>query len=308
MYSKESVWKELQAYLPPDNRIQSDCCPAERLVHILNYKIHLDEYIPGSESDVCVILLHGVGGNGRLLSSLAIPLFKRGYEVICPDLPGYGLSEYQEYPSYNDWINIGSELVRTKLAENKKVVLFGLSAGGMLAYNVACKNEQVSGLIVTNILDNRLAEVREHSAKSKFQAKLGLKLLNLLPDFVTKIKVPIALVTNMKGLVNDADLLRVLLKDKRGAGNKVSLRFLLSMMQSEPIKEPEAFTKVPVLLCHPGNDKWTPTYISELFFDRINAPKQKVILENCGHFPIESPGRETMEDEISKFVDLHSFS
>ena len=44
--------------------------------------------------------------------------------------------------------------------------------------------------------------------------------------------------------------------------------------------------------------------IPSFFFDRINANKSKVILENCGHFPIESPGREMMVAEIVKFINL----
>ncbi|WP_201746249.1 alpha/beta fold hydrolase [Veronia nyctiphanis] len=108
----------------------------------------------------------------------------------------------------------------------------------------------------------------------------------------------------MNSLVNDKSILKVLLKDRRCAGNNVEIGFLLSMMESIPKKEPEQFTDMPVLLVHPGDDKWTPTFISELFFDRIGANKCKVILENCGHFPIESPGKEMMEEEIKKFINL----
>ncbi|MFD2178288.1 alpha/beta hydrolase [Veronia pacifica] len=302
MYSEEQVWRELQQYLPSDNQLTDELMPREKFFGLSNYNIHLDEYIPTDETDVCIIVFHGVGGNGRLLSFMAIPLFKQGYEVICPDLPGYGFSEFEKYPTYNDWIDIGCEIAKSKIAENKKVILLGLSAGGMLAYNVACKVGKVNGLIITNILDNRITTVREHSARYKFMGTYGLSLLKKVPSVIKKIKVPISLCTNMKGLVNDKRVLNVLLKDKRGAGNNVELGFLLSMMNSVPVKEPEEFTDIPVLLCHPGDDKWTPTSISELFFDRIKASKYKVILENCGHFPIEQPGKEKMEDKILNFI------
>lgn len=308
MYSKDQVWKDLQKYLPEHNRLTDELKPHEKIHKVLDYNIHIDEYIPEVESEICVVLFHGVGGNGRLLSFLAVPLLKAGLEVVCPDFPGYGFSEYEKYPSYKDWIDVGCEIVRSKLDENKRVVLLGLSAGGMLAYNVACKAKKVDGLIVTNILDNRIDTVREYSARNKFQAKYGLNLLKLMPSFIKKIKVPIALVTNMNGLVNDKAILRLLRKDQRGAGNSVELGFLLSMMESIPIREPEQFTDIPILLIHPGDDQWTPTFVSELFFDRIGARKNKVILENCGHFPIESPGREKMEEEILKFITLTSVS
>jgi hypothetical protein len=38
---------------------------------------------------------------------------------------------------------------------------------------------------------------------------------------------------------------------------------------------------------------WTPVEISQLFFDRIKAPKKLKILENAGHFPIRITGFET---------------
>ncbi|WP_201746248.1 alpha/beta hydrolase [Veronia nyctiphanis] len=152
----------------------------------MSYKIYVDEYLPIKESEICVIVFHGVGGNGRLLSFMAAPLFRAGYEVICPDLPGYGFSEYDRYPSYNDWIRIGCEIVRSKINDNKKVVLLGLSAGGMLAYNVACHFKEIKGLIVTNILDNRIDIIREYSARNKFQAKYGLNILKFMPSIIKK--------------------------------------------------------------------------------------------------------------------------
>ncbi len=93
--------------------------------------------------------------------------------------------------------------------------MIGLSAGGMLAYNIACRNSKISGLIVTNILDSRDEEVRIYSAKNRFQAKYGLPLLNMLPEWLRNVKVPIKMVTIMNDIVNDQKFLKALLRDKR---------------------------------------------------------------------------------------------
>ncbi|MBO5620452.1 MAG: hypothetical protein J5959_02340 [Butyrivibrio sp.] len=53
-----------------------------------------------------MVLFHGVGGNGRLLEFIALPLWRSGYEVICPDLPLYGLTAYKGKVSYPDWIGM----------------------------------------------------------------------------------------------------------------------------------------------------------------------------------------------------------
>ena len=300
MYLNDESWLKVQNLLPEKNRFSHEIFPKEKFVQVDHMEIHLDEY--NYDADTTIVIFHGVGGNGRLLSFVAVPLAKEGYNVICPDLPGYGYSRYKEPVTYDTWIKVGSAFVQNELSKGKKVFLFGLSAGGMLAYNIACQHQDVSGLIVTNILDSREEEVRKYSAKNKFQAKYGINLLGMLPEPLRNVKIPIWMVTNMNGLVNDKRILQVLLKDKQGAGSSVNLNFLLTMMNSSPLIEPERFSKVPVLMVHPENDLWTPVRISELFFNRIAASKRKVILSNAGHFPVEEPGLTQLENEVKDFI------
>ena len=106
----------------------------------------------------------------------------------------------------------------------------------------------------------------------------------------------------MKAIVNDERILSLLLRDKRGAGSSVYLGFLCSMMESVPAAEPEAFG-LPLLLCHPEKDRWTPERISRLFFDRIRGAKELRVLENAGHFPIEQPGIGQLEEAIVSFIN-----
>jgi alpha-beta hydrolase superfamily lysophospholipase len=236
------------------------------------------------------------------LSFLAVPLVKYGFTVICPDLPGYGFSEYKGMVTYKSWVDVGDYIVKNEIKNGKNIFLMGLSAGGMLAYNISCINN-ISGLIVTNILDNRKQEVIKYSAKNKIIGVYGIKIMHKMPFFIKKIKVPIKMVTNMSGIVNNRNVLKLLLKDKTGAGNNISINFLLTMMSYIPLLEAEQFNKIPVLLAHPENDKWTPLHISELFFDKINSIKYKIILENAGHFPIEEPGINQLISGIIDFIN-----
>ena len=50
-------------------------------------QVHLDVY-SNDHAPAKIILIHGVGGNGRVLSFIGAPLYSMGYEVIAPDLPG----------------------------------------------------------------------------------------------------------------------------------------------------------------------------------------------------------------------------
>jgi len=301
MYERNVKWKQ---YLPEKCRIDKNAFPIEEYINHNNFRIHLDVYKhDNSKNNKVVILFHGVGGNGRLLSFLAVPLFKQGFTVLCPDLPGYGITECNDDFTYQSWIDVGNFVVRKEIEKGNDVFLMGLSAGGMLAYNIACLNEKISGLIVTCILDNREKEVVKYSAKNEYMGAFGLSLLRKMPLFIKKIKIPMKMVTNMNAIVNDKNILKLLLKDKKGAGANISFLFMLSMMDYKPILEAEEFKSIPVLMVHPGNDKWTPPFVSEIFFDKIASKKEKIILENAGHFPVEEPGISQLINGIIKFMN-----
>jgi len=303
MFENNLYWEKIQQFLPEHNRISDEFMPAEKTIKYKKINIRFDEYKPKSHSDTSVVIFHGVGGNGRLLSFIAVPLMKAGYNVICPDLPGYGYTSYEEPIDYTTWINVGSFMVNKEIEKGRKVYVFGPSAGGMLAYNVVCKREKVAGLVVTNILDNRFQIVRDYSAKNKFQSRVGIKLMDLMPEFLQKIvKIPVKEVANMKTIVNDRNLMEILLEDKVASGSSVPINFLITMIKSIPLIEPEEFDICPVLLAHPEDDRWTPVEISNLFFDKIKAPKRLQMLKNAGHFPIETPGLQQLETEFINFI------
>lgn len=306
MYTQHSQWKKLQEKLPENNRISTDYSPTESFSQIGNFKVHLDTYNEATDSITTIIIFHGVGGNGRLLSFMAVPLARKGFKVICPDLPSYGLTEYSISPTYQDWIKVGAHLAEEEKQKGQKVFLMGLSAGGMLAYNVACERENIDGIIVTNILDNRKQEVRDYSAKNKFQARYGISILNSMPLFIKRMRIPMRSVCNMNAIVNDKSILEILLDDKLGAGSTVEINFVLSMMNHKPVIEPENFKKIPAIMLHPDDDKWTPTKVSELFFDRIGSKTEKFTLENAGHFPVEYPGIEQLGKQAVEFIERYN--
>lgn len=250
-----------------------------------------------------MVILHGVGGNGRLLEFIAVPLWMAGYEVICPDLPLYGLTKYKGTVSYEDWIRCGVYVCRKYARCDLPLFLFGLSAGGMLAYQVACKVPKVDGLIITCILDQRIAEVTMKTASSPFMAAAGKPFLRCTHRFFESIKLPMKAVCNMKAIVNNTELAEILMRDKLSTGTSVSLEFLYGMLNPLIEMEPEQFMKCPVLLVHPGEDQWTDPRLSRLFFNRIAADKEYNLLKGAGHFPIEEQGLRELENDCIQFMD-----
>ena len=87
---------------------------------------------------------------------------KQGYEVICPDLPLYGMTEYYGKVVYQDWVDCAAEIVMYYQArEIRPTFLFGLSTGGILAYQTASGLPEIQGVIATCLLDQREPLVRE---------------------------------------------------------------------------------------------------------------------------------------------------
>jgi alpha-beta hydrolase superfamily lysophospholipase len=49
-------------------------------------------------------------------------------------------------------------------------------------------------------------------------------------------------------------------------------------------------------------DRWTTSEARRPFFDRSKGPRELVMLENCGHFPIQEPGISRLEEVVVAFL------
>ena len=302
-YGKDGYWKKVQEYLPEENRLTEACLPDEYFVGIGRFGIHIDHYRV-KEPKARIILFHGVGGNGRLLSFIAVPLMKQGYEVICPDLPLYGMTEYYGTVVYQDWVDCAAEIVMNyQTREISPTFLFGLSAGGILAYQTASGLPGIQGVIATCLLDQRNPTVRKSTAGSRWMADHGLRAITKASARLGFVKVPMKWVGNMKAIVNHEELAEVLMKDRRASGARVPVAFLHTLLNPDIHPEPERFRRCPVLLVHPENDRWTDAGLSRLFFDRLNCSKEMKLLKGAGHFPIEKEGLKHLEQYCVEFLE-----
>nr|WP_259144595.1 alpha/beta fold hydrolase [Tsukamurella ocularis] len=303
----------MQESLPPSYRLTPDTEPVEEWWEHRGHRIHLDTY-RNSEAPVKVILLHGVGTNGRQMTTiLGRPLAERGFETIAIDMPSYGVTEvaHGALVRYDDWVHIGSDLVDAELAkDDRPVVLYGLSAGGMETYHIASINRRVSGIIGMTFLDQQSAKVRRDTAFDPITGSAGAPVMKALARTPLRgTKVPMKLVSKMRALVNDPAAKRACYADRTSAGNLVSLAFLDSYLNFRPDVAPEDFDVCPVLLTQPAADRWTPLELSTPFLDRItHVPVETALLENAGHYPLEQPGLDTMVETIAAFATARAES
>ncbi|MFJ3648800.1 alpha/beta hydrolase [Streptomyces murinus] len=308
-YRDQQAWRDLQRFLPERLRLTDETAPEEEFWDWRGHRVHLDRY-PNPEARAKVVLHHGVGTNGRQMSLiLGAPLARLGFETVALDNLGYGLTQVRAgtTPSYDDWVDLVVDfLAHERARDDRPIVLYGLSAGGMLTYHVAAKAPRgtLAGIVGMTFLDQRLQQVRDETAHDRIAARLGGPLMGLLARTpAAKLKCPMSLASKMSALANDPGAMKVFLKDRTSAANWVSVRFLDRYMNYAPAVEPEDFDACPVLLTQPAEDRWTPHHLSVPVLSRITkVPVDTVMLDNAGHYPLEEPGLRQMQDAIADFV------
>lgn len=302
-YASLEGWQRYQPYFPPAMRCAAETTPREEWWSWNGLEVHLDR-LAVPTSPLKVIVLHGAGAYGRVMAPAAVIARRHGWETVSPDLPGYGLTKVpRARMDYGSWVECVSALIDAELArDGRPVVLFGVSLGGLLAYQAAAKSRRVAGLVATTLADPREAAVREGFARTKMLGSAGLWLLDKLHPVTDGLPLPMRYVSKMDRISNDPELAAICANDPLGGGSWVPARFLRTLMTTAPDIEPEDFTLCPVLLVHPGEDRMTDIAFSRRFFDRLAAPKRMVVLEGASHMPTEHPGIDQMEHAVVEFV------
>lgn len=272
--------------------------PKERWWDILGHSVHIDDWGPDAPARGTVILVHGGGGNGRILAPLCDFAASLGWRALAPDLPGYGLTRpapgYRG--DYDDW-----PAVIAALADDctGPIVLMGLSVGGMTAVFAAETARGVDGVIGTTLLDMSDPAVLVHAARWRLLGRLSLIGFRIMPRLLDRLKMPVHLVAPMRKMSRDPEMQDFFARDPLLGGLWVRLRFFRTM---HAWKMEKLSLRCPLLLIHPGADDWTPTELSLAAFERIDGSKHFVELTNGSHLPLEQPAFAELQDKVRKFL------
>lgn len=266
--------------------------------------VHVDRHAAEGRTRGTVLLVHGAGGHGRLLAPFARPCTRAGFEVLAPDLPGYGVTRLRAgaAPAYPEWIDLLVE-VADEAATRGPVVLFGLSVGGMTACRVAERARRVDGVIATTLVDLADPATFDRLARTPLLGKLARLAFRRL-HVLDGVALPLRWLTPLGTLTSDPEIRRALLADPLLGGRRVPLGFFRSLHGHRPATQVPRLP-CPLLVVHPGADAWTPTSMSRAVFDRLpgDAPRAFLELSNGAHAPLESPAYDELSRAVTAFLE-----
>ncbi|WP_440992252.1 alpha/beta fold hydrolase [Haloarchaeobius baliensis] len=123
-------------------------------------EVHYTDW--GARDDPLVVCVHGLSRNGRDFDPLARRLVGEGYRVVCPDMPGRGLSEWADDPeteySWEGLLDTLREFCETFEREELRYV--GTSMGGLLGMLLADDDDAVT---ISHFVCNDIGPVFVHA-------------------------------------------------------------------------------------------------------------------------------------------------
>ena len=260
-------------------------------------RVHYQE--AGDENAPPIILIHGFISSNLIWSHVLLPLARKGFRVIAPDLPGYGYSDKPADAHYTIAEQAGFVAGFMERLGIKKAIVAGASYGGAIAATVALDYpDRVDKLILIGAVTN-------DDAKKKFL--LRVSCLPLIGDIATplflgsrwilrlrmqdmyrRMQRPIneMMVASRHHLLATANTHRAMVRTARA-------------WSANRIEREASLIRQPTVLMWGDQDDHIP--LDNAFRLRDAIPNSKLIVfRNCGHIPAaEQP--ENFVDAVAEF-------
>ena len=130
----------------------------------------------GNKTDPVILLLHGIGAD-YLMWHLQMDVFaNEGYFVIIPDLLGHGKTEDVSNITLEDWNQQILNII--KFYSVNKVIIVGVSMGGVIAQNFAINHEDKINQLILSDTFCELKTLREKMLG--YSQVIGFKVFKFL--------------------------------------------------------------------------------------------------------------------------------
>ncbi len=118
----------------------------------LNPVCHTRLLSHGGRAERIIVLVHGLTNCPAQFAQFAPRLFEQGYDVLIPRMPRHGLADpltnALSLLSWRDLVAFGDQTVDIASGLGREVTYLGLSAGGIVAADVAQRRSEVQRAVV----------------------------------------------------------------------------------------------------------------------------------------------------------------
>lgn len=230
-----------------------------------------------SASQGLVLIIHGFGEHGGRYDAFAQGLAQRSLSVACPDLRGHGRSAGQrgdvaQWADYLDDLDTLTERVFLPATQHDRYVLFGHSAGGLLALLRAIRGSPAQRAL---IIQSPLLAVGYPVPSWK------LALAQWLAQGLPRLSVPIGL--NPSWLSHDPDAVQRY-RDDPLVHDRITLRGYAALQAAMREAHDGAHrVNIPTLMLCGSEDRVISLSACRATFDRLICEKHLVAFEGCYH-------------------------
>ncbi|GEJ55604.1 alpha/beta fold hydrolase [Anaeromyxobacter diazotrophicus] len=225
-----------------------------------------------------LVLLHGLGASGLSFYPV-VPLLRRGYRLVVPDLPGYGGSRPpagREFLSFPELVDVAERLVERVAPDGAYVA--GNSMGGWIAAKLASRRPD---LVHALALINPGGPALRAEDWADFVRLVMAEERGTMDEWLRRMfhRPPLAL--------------RLLLWDFRRIMRRPSVAQLMASLTAEDFLSEEELARVrsPAVLVWGERDRLIPDGCRAFYLKRLRGVRYEPV-PDCGHCPqLECPHR-----------------
>ncbi len=227
-----------------------------------------------------VLVLHGFTSHIHCVDRLVTPLDEAGLPYRFPILRGHG-TRYQDMAGVKacDWYEDGESALFDLLAEVEKVVVVGLSMGGLVALELAARHR------------DRIAGVVTVAAALKFQDPLAV-LTPLMAKVIRFWPSPNA--------YHDEELRKI---EDRNYPKFATDAFASLWEYSRHVTRQLSFVKAPILVLHSHQDQVIAPRAAQIIYAKVSSRDRTLTwFEKSGHEMLLDLERDAVQEAIMQFI------
>lgn len=240
-------------------------------------------------SGIPVLVLHGWGSSSDSWRSFAKDLSKNGYQVIVPDLPGFGKSEEPPVTwGLSEYSDVTKGLL--KVLNIKHAIFVGHSFGGRISIEYSSRYQKDMKAVVLC----GAAGIQRHRKRRAY-------FLRVLSKY-GKLLFTLPVISKFRGMARKVVYKVIGARDYYVAS--ATMRKVMGRVIDAPLKKYLEDINVPVLLLWGERDSVTPLSDAKIAHKLI--PDSDLVTKKEGGHSLQREFPEFLSDNILEFINKKS--